>query len=66
PAVFNAANEVAVAAFLAGKVPFLAISRIVEHTLSRLKTVEPNSLAEVISLDHQARMIATAHLPQVS
>jgi 1-deoxy-D-xylulose-5-phosphate reductoisomerase len=62
PAVFNAANEVAVAAFLAGRIPFLAIPRVVEHTLSRLKTAEPNSLAEVIAMDQQARMTATAHL----
>lgn len=66
PAVFNAANEVAVAAFLAGRVPFLAIPRIVEHGLSRMKTVEPNSLAEVITADQEARATATAHLPAVS
>jgi 1-deoxy-D-xylulose-5-phosphate reductoisomerase len=58
PAVFNAANEVAVAAFLAGQVPFLAISRIVEHTLSRLKTAEPISLAEVLATDQEAREVA--------
>jgi len=63
PAIFNAANEIAVAAFLAGKVPFLAIPRIIEHTLSRLKTVEPNSLEEVLAADLQARVTATAHLP---
>ncbi len=66
PAVFNAANEVAVAAFLAGRAPFLAIPRLVEHTLSRMKTVEPNSLAEVVAVDQEARATATAHLPAVS
>ncbi len=60
PAVFNAANEVAVAAFLAGRIPFLAIPRTVEHALSRVKTVEPNSLAEVIAADQEARACATA------
>ncbi len=59
PAVFNAANEVAVAAFLAGSAPFLAIPRIIEHTLSRLKTVEPNSLEQVLAADQEARAIAT-------
>jgi 1-deoxy-D-xylulose-5-phosphate reductoisomerase len=59
PAVFNAANEVAVAAFLAEKVPFLAIPRIVEQTLSSMATVEPKSLAEVIALDQEARVRAT-------
>ena len=65
PAVFNAANEVAVTAFLAGRVPFLAIPRIIEHTLSRLKTVEPNSLEQVLATDQEARAIATAHLSSV-
>ncbi len=65
PAVFNAANEVAVAAFLAGQVPFLAIPRIIEHTLSRLQTVEPNSLEVVLAADVEARAIATAHLTSV-
>lgn len=66
PAVFNAANEVAVAAFLAGSVPFLAIPRLVEHGLSRVKTVEPNSLAEVIAVDQEARAITAAHVSAVS
>ncbi|MBI2516794.1 MAG: 1-deoxy-D-xylulose-5-phosphate reductoisomerase [Opitutae bacterium] len=64
PAVFNAANEVAVAAFLAGRVPFLAIPRIVEDTLSRIKTVEPNTLAEVLAVDQQARESASRIAPQ--
>lgn len=59
PAVFNAANEIAVAAFLAGRVPFLAIPRIVEDTLSRIKTVEPNTLDEVLAVDKQARELAS-------
>lgn len=58
PAVFNAANEVAVAAFLGGRAPFLAIPRVVEHVLSRMKTVEPSSLAEVIAVDQEARAAA--------
>jgi len=66
PAVFNAANEVAVAAFLAGEVPFLAIPRIIEHTLSRLKTVEPNSLEEVLAADLDARATATQFLKTTS
>ena len=60
PAVYNAANEVAVAAFLAGQVPFLAIPRIIEDTLSRLPTVEPHTLAEVLAMDQEARVTARA------
>jgi 1-deoxy-D-xylulose-5-phosphate reductoisomerase len=59
PAIFNAANEIAVGAFLAGQTPFLAIPQIIEHTLSRLKTVEPNSLEEVLAADQEARATAT-------
>ncbi len=57
--VFNAANEVAVAAFLNGQAGFLAIPRVIEHTLSRIKTIEPNSLDEVLAIDDEARHLAT-------
>jgi len=62
PAVYNAANEVAVASFLAGQVPFLAIPRIVEQTLSRIKTAEPNSLDDVLAIDQTARRTAQQFL----
>ena len=58
PAIFNAANEVAVAGFLAGRVPFLAISRIVEQTLSTVKSIEPATLDQVLAIDAEARRIA--------
>jgi 1-deoxy-D-xylulose-5-phosphate reductoisomerase len=60
PATYNAANEVAVAAFLDGRIPFLAISRVVEQTLGQLKASEPTSLADVLSVDAEARRLATA------
>jgi 1-deoxy-D-xylulose-5-phosphate reductoisomerase len=59
PAVFNAANEIAVASFLAGAIPFLAIPHVVDNALSRLKTVEPNTLDEAIAADLAARTVAT-------
>ena len=62
PAVFNAANEVAVAAFLEGKVPFLAISRIVEQTLSQINTIEPTTLDDVLAIDQSARRTAQQFL----
>jgi len=64
PAVFNAANEVAVAAFLAGQVPFLAIPRIIEHTLSVMPTVEPVTLQDVLAADHEARRRAASFAGQ--
>ncbi|MEY2881550.1 MAG: hypothetical protein RLZZ15_3930 [Verrucomicrobiota bacterium] len=58
PAVFNAANEVAVAAFLAGKIPFLALPRVVEHTLGAVNNFEPADLPSVLAADAEARRVA--------
>jgi 1-deoxy-D-xylulose-5-phosphate reductoisomerase len=53
---------VAVAAFLDGRVPFLAIPRLIEQTLSRMPTAEPDSLAAVLAADQEARVIARSLL----
>lgn len=66
PAIFNAANEVAVAAFLAGRIPFLAIPQVVEYALASLKIAEPTSLDEVIATDLAARATATSRLTTVA
>ena len=58
PAVLNAANEVAVAAFLAGQVSFTTIAVMVETMISRYDPVAPTSLSEVIDLDAEARVRA--------
>lgn len=58
PAVFNAANEVAVAAFLKKQVPFLAIPRIIEHTLATVKPLEPTTLEQVMAVDAESRRVA--------
>lgn len=58
PAVFNAANEVAVAAFLQNRVPFLAIPRIIEHTLAAVELIEPTTLDQVLTVDAEARRVA--------
>jgi 1-deoxy-D-xylulose-5-phosphate reductoisomerase len=60
PAVFNAANEVAVNRFLHDGAPFLAIPRIIEQTLSQVKSPEPNSLDDVLAADAEARRVAAA------
>ncbi|MEM1153521.1 MAG: 1-deoxy-D-xylulose-5-phosphate reductoisomerase [Pseudomonadota bacterium] len=57
-AICNAANEVAVEAFLQGDIGFTAIPRIIEQTLGLLATQEPTSLAVVESADIEARQIA--------
>lgn len=62
PAVFNAANEVAVAAFLAEQIPFLAIPRVTDHVLQHMENFEPASLPAVLAADATARRLATAAL----
>ncbi|MCF7688676.1 MAG: 1-deoxy-D-xylulose-5-phosphate reductoisomerase [Cephaloticoccus sp.] len=62
PAVFNAANEVAVAAFLTGKIRFLAIPQVVDSTLQLTNHAEPADLATVLNCDAEARRIAHAQL----
>jgi 1-deoxy-D-xylulose-5-phosphate reductoisomerase len=57
-AVLNAANEVAVAAFLAGEVRFTDIAKIIEHALAQIVTVEPDTIAVVQQADSMARAVA--------
>lgn len=58
PAVLNAANEVAVEAFLAGHIPFLAIARVVEETLVRHRSVPAAEVEVILSADRWARQEA--------
>ena len=58
PAVFNAANEVAVARFLAGDLPFGALSGVIEEVLSSLDAVPADSLDVVLEADRWARETA--------
>jgi 1-deoxy-D-xylulose-5-phosphate reductoisomerase len=55
PAVLNAANETAVAAFLERKLPFLAITSVVEDTLDALASLPVVDLEGVMDADRQAR-----------
>jgi 1-deoxy-D-xylulose-5-phosphate reductoisomerase len=57
-AVLNAADEVAVAAFLASRIPFKAIPAVVSATLEHIPVIEVQSVADVLSIDQEARMIA--------
>ena len=57
-AVCNAANEVAVAAFLERQIGFLEIAALIEDTLAALPAIEPASLAEVEQVDREARAMA--------
>jgi 1-deoxy-D-xylulose-5-phosphate reductoisomerase len=68
--VFNAANEVAVAAFIQNKIRFGAIARLVDATLeqwTRSGNLAPLSSADdAISVDHNARNLAATLLPQIA
>ncbi|MBB3474433.1 1-deoxy-D-xylulose-5-phosphate reductoisomerase [Sphingomonas sp. BK345] len=55
PAILNAANEVAVAAFLAGAIGFLEIAAIVDDTLQRYDPAAPETLDAVLAIDAEAR-----------
>ena len=55
PTILNAANEVAVASFLAMRIDFLEIANLVEQALDRATAPAPTSIEEVIALDFQTR-----------
>jgi 1-deoxy-D-xylulose-5-phosphate reductoisomerase len=57
-AIFNAANEAAVARFLAGGIPFGEIARTVVRTMDRCAPVAADSLEGVLEADRAAREIA--------
>jgi 1-deoxy-D-xylulose-5-phosphate reductoisomerase len=54
----NAANEIAVEAFLSGTLAFPRIAAVIEQTLARMPTTPPASIDEVLTLDAQARRLA--------
>ncbi len=68
--VYNAANEIAVAAFIAQKIRFGAIARLVEATMDgwvRAGNLAPlNSADDAIAVDHSARKMAATLLPQIA
>ena len=59
-AILNAANEVAVAAFLAGRIGFLDIALIVRKALDRYDPPAPASLDDIFAIDAEARRTAQA------
>jgi 1-deoxy-D-xylulose-5-phosphate reductoisomerase len=65
-AVLNAANEIAVAEFLAGHVRFTDIPKIVELALTNIKAVEATSLENVLAADSQARQYAISAVQELA
>ncbi len=58
PTILNAANEVAVAGFLDGRLDFLGIADVVERTLETIATVSLGGLDDVWEIDREARRVA--------
>ena len=54
----NAADEVAVEAFLAGRISYPAIAAAISETLQRVAVIEPQSVAEVLEIDRTSRQVA--------
>jgi 1-deoxy-D-xylulose-5-phosphate reductoisomerase len=66
PIIFNAANEVAVAAFLAGQLGFAEIPAIIDAVLQGMICAAPADLEAVLEIDREARALAQQLLPQLS
>jgi len=65
PAVLNAANEVAVEAFLAGRIPYAAVVETTARVLSRHQVVPATSVEEALEADAWARRVACEILPDL-
>ena len=66
PTVLNAANEIAVAAFLDQGLPYLQIPAIVEQTLDQIQVSPATSIEHLLEMDAQARQLAGKLVTQVS
>jgi 1-deoxy-D-xylulose-5-phosphate reductoisomerase len=66
PAILNAANEVAVAAFLDGHIAFLDIADVVSSTLDGYSPNAPHSLDQLFSIDAAARSYARSKIDKVA
>jgi 1-deoxy-D-xylulose-5-phosphate reductoisomerase len=64
PVILNAANEVAVDAFLKGRIGFCDISAAVEESLAQANFAPPQSVEEVVALDREIRERASARLAE--
>ncbi|MFZ2112159.1 MAG: 1-deoxy-D-xylulose-5-phosphate reductoisomerase [Solirubrobacteraceae bacterium] len=65
PCVLNAANETAVHAFLAGRLPFLGIAEVIERTLDVLPGAPIRAFESLYEADREARRVAEGAVPTV-
>jgi 1-deoxy-D-xylulose-5-phosphate reductoisomerase len=66
PAVLNAANEIAVAAFLDHRIGFLAIADVVKAVLERYDPPAPRTIEDVLAIDTEARAVAAQTMKEVA
>ena len=66
PAILNAANEIAVAAFLERRVEFLEIARVVADILDRYDPPSPTTLEAVLAIDGEARALAAERVKDLT
>ena len=62
PTLLNAANEIAVAAFLHGHIAFMQIPQVVEHTLNQLAVTAADDIETILAADVRARHVATQYI----
>lgn len=66
PIALNAANEVAVAAFLAKRMGFLDIPHVVERVMDQIGAGAPRSIADVLDIDGRARALTQQYIPEIA
>ena len=62
PCVFNAANEIAVENFLAGKINFVQIPRVIEAVLSQQENIHDYTFTDILQVDATSRKLATEYI----
>ena len=62
PTILNAANEIAVAAFLQGQIGFTQIPQVVEETMQACVLTSADTLEQILQADHDARVVARQYL----
>ncbi len=64
--MLNAANEVAVAAFLSGRIPFTEVVPVVAAAVAEVGEWPASNLEEVLAADAEARAVAASRISTVS
>lgn len=65
PAILNAANEVAVSAFLNNQLSFLAITDLIDHVMQTITPTQANELETILAADSAARQLATSRIEEL-